>query len=131
MTAKEWFYREALDCGEWVRELFGDACADNPRERGLRLIEEAIEMGQALGVSRFDIACLIDQVYAKPVGELSQEAAGVLFTLLAACAAQKIDLYSAYCRERVRADRDEVKEKIKAKHAKKVRAVDAAPLESE
>ena len=56
----------------WARETFGPIAAD-PGERALRFVEEAIEAGQAAGISRETVAAIADRVYARPPGALARE----------------------------------------------------------
>ena len=49
-------------------------------------------MAQVEGVTRQDAHKIIDAVFKKPKGELSQELGGVIVTLLAACARHEIRL---------------------------------------
>lgn len=67
--------------GAWVRDCFGDAAMCR-RERAVRLLEEAIELAQAEGAPADLVHRLADAVYAKPVGDPPQEAAGVGVGLL-------------------------------------------------
>lgn len=52
-------------------------------ERGLRLVEEAVELGQAIGITREQAHRLVDYVFDRPVGEVRQEIGGVALTLSA------------------------------------------------
>jgi len=76
----------------WVRKTFGDKIMDDEAERGRRVLEEAVELAQVEGVTRQDAHKIIDAVFKKPKGELSQELGGVIVTLLAACARHEIRL---------------------------------------
>lgn len=67
----------------WCVAAFGDDHAKSIEQRGIRLVEEAIEAGQAAGCSAEMIHRLVDYVFARPVGELRQEMGGVGVTLLA------------------------------------------------
>lgn len=49
----------------WATETFGDVAQD-PRERGMRFIEEAIELMQAAGFDRWAIDATVDRVYSRP-----------------------------------------------------------------
>lgn len=64
----------------WARECFGGA-AMNPQSRGYRLLEEAIELAQALGCERAEAHALVDRTFDRPPGELAQEMAQVQLTL--------------------------------------------------
>lgn len=66
----------------WCVAAFGDHDARSIPQRGLRLMEEAIETAQACGCDPAILHRLIDHVYAKPIGELRQELGGLGVTLL-------------------------------------------------
>lgn len=68
----------------WVIATFGVAVS-TPQERIDRLIEEAIELAQALQMPAERIKTLVDHVYSKPAGMVAQEVGGVGTTLLALC----------------------------------------------
>lgn len=66
---------------KWVSETFCNL-ADVP-ERGRRMLEEAVELAQAVGVTREDAVRLVDYVFARPPGVPYQELGGAGMTLLA------------------------------------------------
>jgi hypothetical protein len=102
----------------WALDMFGPAQAD-PRQRALRLLEEALEAAQAAGVAINDVLRLAHHVNDRTVGEPRQELGGCFVTLLSLAEAQGYNLWLAGVDEveRVRAlDRDAVR----AKHAHKV-----------
>lgn len=68
------------DLLDWAIETFGDV-AKNIDERAARLVEEAIEIAQAGGVSLATIEKITKHVYSRPAGEIGQEIGGVAFTL--------------------------------------------------
>lgn len=70
----------------WVRTRIGDAHMA-PKERAMRLLEEAVELVQAEGITQEMVLKQVDHVYARPPGDPRQEAAGVAICLLAWCAA--------------------------------------------
>jgi len=70
---------------EWVRTRIG-ADHMNSRERSMRLLEEAVELAQAEGISWGLAAKQVAHVYDREPGEPSQEAAGVAICLLGWCA---------------------------------------------
>lgn len=88
--------------GQWVLRTFGEKVLYDQEERGLRHVEEAIELAQALNVSRDRVLRLVNVVYDKPVGEVEQEIAGSLVTLLALGNALKINVLAAGEKEVVR-----------------------------
>lgn len=65
----------------WCYETFGQAVANSPNERAARVVEEAIELAQAIGVDRKMIDAIADRVYSRPFGDIKQEIAGTAFTL--------------------------------------------------
>lgn len=79
----------------WLLECFGEEVAGNKLERSHRMLEEALELGQAVGCTREEAHQLVDYVYGRPVGETAQEAGGVMLTLAALCRAHDIDMHEA------------------------------------
>ncbi len=67
----------------WVETRLGNN-AMNPHERGRRSFEENAELFQALGGTREEAYRIVDHVFDKPVGLVSQELGGCALTLLAA-----------------------------------------------
>jgi hypothetical protein len=70
----------------WVLETFGPA-SDQPYERVLRVLEEALEPAQSVGLPRGLAARLADHVFSRPAGEPAKEAGQLGVTLLAFCGA--------------------------------------------
>jgi GNAT superfamily N-acetyltransferase len=77
--------------GKWVALCFGES-AMSPTERARRLLEEAIELAQAEGVTLAETLKMASFVYAKPVGEPKQEAGGVALCLLGWAYGRGVDL---------------------------------------
>lgn len=71
------------EVAEWCAAAFGHDHAASTEQRGLRLVEEAIEAAQAAECEAGTLHDLIDYIYAKPPGELKQELGGVGLCLLA------------------------------------------------
>lgn len=69
--------------GVWCEVAFGKAEAASLPQRGIRLLEEAAEAAQATGVTREMAHRMIEYVWSRPTGELSQEIGGVGVTVLA------------------------------------------------
>lgn len=99
----------------WMGEVFGQSVTGDVRERTVRFLEEAVELAQAVGVAKADVARVSDYVYSRPVGDPSQEVGGVLVTLAALCGETKIDLECAVTTEFNRIDTLEMRAKIRAK----------------
>ncbi len=68
---------------EWCADAFGADHASNVEQRGLRLVEEAIEAAQAAKCDPTTLHKLIDYIYAKPPGELQRELGGIGLCVLA------------------------------------------------
>lgn len=72
---------------EWCAAAFGTEHQASVPQRGLRMLEEAIEAYQALDGSPEAAHKLIDYIYAKEPGKLFQELGGLGITVLALAAA--------------------------------------------
>lgn len=70
---------------DWAMRSFGKEHVINVPERGLRALEESIELAQALGVPRETALLCVQTVYDKPVGNPMQEGGGALMTLAILC----------------------------------------------
>ena len=79
----------------WMLECFGEAISRDRQERGIRFLEEAVELTQTCGITRDQAHALIDYVYGREVGEPEQEVGGVMVTLAALCSAVSVDLKAA------------------------------------
>jgi hypothetical protein len=87
---------------EWAKAAFSEEQASSPPQRGLRLLEEAVELFQACGGDRDSARRLVDFVFDRPPGEIGQEIGGVGVTTLALAAAVGL---SADAEERREVDR--------------------------
>jgi hypothetical protein len=67
----------------WCAAAFGKGHASSLPQRGVRLLEEAIEAYQAVGGTADMAHRLVDFIFARPRGRLDQELGGVGVTLLA------------------------------------------------
>ena len=83
----------------WAREAFGEAEATSIPQRGLRLLEEAIEAFQACGGDEAMAHKLVSYVFARPPGTIGQELGGVAVTVLALAAAAGLSADEEECRE--------------------------------
>lgn len=68
---------------DWCAAAFGDEHARCVPHRGIRMLEEALEAAQAAGCNREMVHKLVDYVFDRPSGELSQEIGGLGLTTLA------------------------------------------------
>jgi hypothetical protein len=71
----------------------------NKQIRALRMVEEAIETAQAMGVSRKVMQHTLDHVYNRPVGDPIQEIGGVLLTTSVLCTAIGWGMTSVFAKE--------------------------------
>lgn len=71
----------------WTQAAFTVEQATSLPQRGLRLLEEAVEAYQAVGGDPAMAHRLVDFVFSRPVGELGQELGGISVCLLALAAA--------------------------------------------
>lgn len=79
----------------WLLACFGEEIAADAIERNHRFLEEALELVQACGCTQSEAHQLVDDVFGRPVGEVQQEAGGVMVTLAALCRAQGISMHEA------------------------------------
>lgn len=101
----------------WLLECFGEQISKDRQERNHRFLEEALELVQANGCTRSEAMQLVDYVFDRPVGELHQEAGGVMVTLAALCLAADLDMHAEAERELARVWTKV--DKIRAKQAAK------------
>lgn len=75
---------------DWVRATFGEVATETP-ERIRRLLEEAVELAQAEGLTVEETRAVVEYVYQKSPGSPAQEVGGVGLTLLAYCQSKGLD----------------------------------------
>ncbi len=107
--------------GRWITCNLGADNATNMRERGMRLLEEAVEAAQAAGVSDAEAVRIVGHVFSKAPGDLRQEIGGVGLTLLGLANAAGV---SADEMEKLELSRVQAMDSqhIRDRHAKKVNA---------
>lgn len=103
----------------WMDRCFGKDISKNLDERNFRFLEEALELVQAGGCTKQDAYALVDYVFNRPVGEMEQEAGGVMVTLAALCQAFGISLEAAAEDEYKRINTPEMMMRIMQKQATK------------
>ena len=101
----------------WLYSVFGTE-AYRPEYRVARLLEEAMELAQVMGLHPQSIHDLVDYVYHRPVGEPIQEVGGVMLTALACAERLGIDASDAATAELARclAFTDEQRERMRSKN---------------
>jgi hypothetical protein len=70
---------------DWVQRCFGSDVLSNKQERAMRLLEEAIELAQSVGVPLEKVRALEVLVYDRPVGNETREMGSVLLTAVVMC----------------------------------------------
>lgn len=91
-----------IEAFEWCGESFGWQHAQSVEQRGVRFLEEAVELAQAAGVDQAMAEELVGYVFGRPVGDLSQEFGGVGLTLLAFAEAAHVNADDAEAAELAR-----------------------------
>lgn len=80
----------------WMANCFGLEAAADKLERADRFIEEALELAQTCEHFSADRAhALVDYVFGRDQGEISQEVGGVMVTLAALCNTAGVNIQSA------------------------------------
>jgi NTP pyrophosphatase (non-canonical NTP hydrolase) len=75
----------------WAVDTFGEVARD-PIERSLRLIEEAAEVVQTVGLSKEEVLKVVERVYSRPPGALCNELGGLVMTTECLAEAMGYDL---------------------------------------
>lgn len=103
---------------DWVLTTFGN---ENPLlyERALRMLEEAVETTQCCKVPRDQVHRLIDYVYDRPVGDISQEIGGTAVGLLALAAFSGVNSEEALLTELDRIESPEIRAKARRRDLEK------------
>lgn len=83
----------------WAEQAFGREQSTSLPQRGLRLLEEAIEAFQASGGDEEMAHKLVTFVFARPPGTVGQELGGVAVTVLLLAAAAGLSADEEECRE--------------------------------
>jgi hypothetical protein len=84
-----------LRVDDWIMACFGIEIGADRAERNHRFLEEALELVQANGCTRSEAHQLVDYVFSRPTGQITQEVGGVMLTLSALCTATGTDLATA------------------------------------
>ena len=111
----------------WATHTFGIAILANKRERGFRFCEEALELVQAIGITKEEVLKLVDYVFSRPKGTVKEEVGGVGTTLASLCITHGLDMDETFEYELDYKCWPNA-EKIRAKHARKVNKDEGSPL---
>ncbi|WP_342643414.1 hypothetical protein [Rhodoligotrophos ferricapiens] len=101
----------------WLIACFGETIARDKVERNHRFLEEALELVQSGGCTKSEAHQLVDYVFGRPVGDMSQEVGGVMNTLAALCLSYGLDMDQCGAAEmaRVWAKVEQIREKQRNK----------------
>lgn len=103
----------------WINKCLGRRIAYDLRERNFRFFEESTELVQACDMTREEAHRVVDYVFDRPVGELGQEAGGVMVCLAALTNARSLNLATFALTEVERIENPVTMDKIKRKNAGK------------
>lgn len=105
---------------QWCQNTFeGIAAWRTDKERAYRFLEEATELFQSVGMEKTDAYAVVDYVFGRPKGEVSQEIGGTMVTLLALASHLDLDVNDALMSEYERIISPEVQQKIREKQKAK------------
>lgn len=107
----------------WVQEVFATDIVKSPGERALRFGEEALELVQAVGITREGCHRLVDYVFDRPKGEPSQEIGGVMVTLYALASVLGLNVSESARKEIERIETPEIRAKVLQRQAEKRKAL--------
>ncbi|WP_411839555.1 hypothetical protein [Paracoccus sp. ME4] len=105
--------------GTWVRQAFGRNSLESPIERAQRILEEAAELAQAVGLPASQARSVITDVYAREPGDVGQEVGGLMVCIGALCEGLGVDMAAATEREMSRVEAPAVIAKCRRKNADK------------
>jgi len=115
----------------WVLSTLGEECFANKLERALRVVEETVELAQAVGVDPEQLHRLVDYVYERPKGVTSQELAGIMVTLCAMATSLGVKLEAASLQEADRIETPEIVDKVRRRQTEKRESLIAMSGEEE
>lgn len=84
MTGWPGYRHDQYKAHDFVKTTFGESSLARV-ERVRRVMEEAIELAQAVGLPWQELETITMHVYRKPKGEITQEIAGTAMCLMALC----------------------------------------------
>lgn len=104
---------------DWAKECFNEEILNDPIERGKRMVEEALELGQAVGLDKNHCLALVDYVFSRPKGDVGQEVAGVMVTTLVLSSVLGVSASYELGKEHNRIRQPEIMDKIRKKQVSK------------
>jgi hypothetical protein len=109
----------------WMQTCFGPRITDDADTRLKAFIEESVELVQAGGLSKEDVLKIVDYTYGRPVGEIAQEAGGVMIALAGVCTRYSVSIHDVAQLElgRCITNTAKIREKQKMKVAAGIRTI--------
>jgi len=115
---------------QWATECFGPIISNDKVERTFRFLEEALELGQAVGCTKEQAIALVEYVYNRPPGEPWQEIGGSIVTLAVLAQALGYSMATAGEVELGRVRQPAIMQKVRRKQAAKRGVVSHAAQEA-
>ena len=114
--------------GKWMEKCFGTspellALKSSVTERVARIVEEMTELAQSEGITRDEVVRLVDDVYAREIGDPRQELGGVMICLAAYAYTKGFSLQDEWSAEYRRIGHPDKIEKIRARQDTKFHVV--------
>ena len=80
----------------WAGKAFGWDHVNNRQLRALRMIEEAVEVAQALHLPKEKVLLAVEHVYKRRPGQIAQELGGLMVTIAVLAQAIVVDPMAAF-----------------------------------
>lgn len=102
---------------DWTKKCFGDSVDLDNQTRQVQLLEEVLELLQAVGLSKDIVAQMVELVYSKEKGDIYLETGDVIVSLAAFCTCHGLNM--SHCGEKALEICIENTEKIRQKQSSK------------
>ena len=106
---------------DWAQRALGVDKAFSIEERAFRMLEEAVELAQAVGLTHDDVVNVSEYVMGRPPGTVYEEVGGVGMTLMALAEVAGFDTNAAIGAALSRVDTPEAIAKCRLKNDSKPR----------
>ena len=105
------------DCRSWALQAFDYQVVYNDTERAQRVLEEAVEVAQSMGMGRAEAHAIVDWKMDGQRGDIQQEIGRLLVCIAVLCSARAIDMRTCGLNELASAHEriDQIREKQKRK----------------
>lgn len=106
------------DVWDWYETMFrGTREEHTTKTLGMRFLEEALELAQAVGLSKEDVMRQMEYTFSRPKGTVESEIAGTIITLQHIAGDHIIDVQDEALKELRRISTQEMRKKIYDKQA--------------